>query len=544
MDAFLSKLRFSGTTLSLVYSTFLGGSDWDSASGICVNTSGDVFVLGQTWSTDFPTVNPLPAPNNVLQGSGNIFVSRVSFSGSSLNLVYSTYLGGSSDGANLCTNCWGAHRIALDASGNVYVTGTTASTDFPVVNPLPGANNFLHGPADAFVSKLSFSGSALSLAFSTYLGGSGYDAGTAIAVDSSGNVYVTGATGSIDFPTVNPLPVRDGVGSFVTKLRPSGSTFNPVYSTYFAPTSSMVVDSGGNVYVSGTRYGGFPIVNPLPSPVFTPNGVMVAKISPETVVGPDTTPPLVTPIISGTSGNNGWYRSNVTLSWSVTDPESGIASSTGCAPAALTSDTAGTKITCSATNGAGLSTSASVTIKIDQTLPPVVLFGIIGGPPKQVQMSSIDVTSGLQTIQVPTCTNCTASTSAFTPGTKNAVITTATKTDATKGSSVKVVATDMAGNSTIFDPVDMTIQGEGKPEVHTLSISSLERVVQITNGNPGIHHMMLKVNQVEIPVSPLKNGERRSFDIGYALRAGQNNLITLTAFGGRQATAWIVFTEP
>jgi hypothetical protein len=124
------------------------------------------------------------------------------------------------------------------------------------------------------------------------------------------------------------------------------------------------------------------------------------------------------------------------------------------------------------------------------------------------------------------------------------VITTATKTDATKGSSVKVIATDMAGNSTIFDPVDMTIQGDGKPEVHTLGISSLEHVVQITNGDPGIHHMTLQVNQVEIPVSPLKNGESRSLDIGTALSAGNNNLITITAFGGRKATAWFVFTEP
>jgi hypothetical protein len=181
---------------------------------------------------------------------------------------------------------------------------------------------------------------------------------------------------------------------------------------------------------------------------------------------------------------------------------------------------------------------------VDTTAPTVGLLRTIAGPPKQVQISSRDYRSGLRTIQALACSNCFATTAPFVQGTTDPVITTATKTDATKSSSVQVKATDMAGNSTIFDPVDITIEGDGKPEVHTMSISSLEHVVQISNGTPGIHHMVLKVNQVEIPVSPLKNGEKRSLDIGTALSAGNNNLITLTAFGGRQATAWIVFTEP
>ena len=101
-----------------------------------------------------------------------------------------------------------------------------------------------------------------------------------------------------------------------------------------------------------------------------------------TVVGlipADTTPPIIVPHIAGTLGNNGWYRSNVTVSWSVSDPESGIASSTGCTSTTLTTDTAGATLTCSAKDGAGLTASVSVTIKIDKTAPTATVDVVTNG---------------------------------------------------------------------------------------------------------------------------------------------------------------------
>src|SRR5262249_53088687 len=145
-------------------------------------------------SVNFPVVNPLPAPNNALQGSSDAFVSKLSAAGNTL--VYSTYLGGS--GSDVGTG------IALDGMGRASVDGMTESANFPVVNPLPPPNNALQGAQDAFVSKLSAAGNAL--VYSTFLGGSSLDAGNGIAVDGLGRASVVGSTQSANFPLVNPLP--------------------------------------------------------------------------------------------------------------------------------------------------------------------------------------------------------------------------------------------------------------------------------------------------------------------------------------------------
>ena len=144
-------------------------------------------------STDFPTVNPIQSTNNS-HYYGTAFVTKFNAAGSAV--VYSTYLGGS--------NYDQGNGIAVDSSGNAYVTGYTASSDFPTVSPIQATNK---GVADngenAFVAKLSADGSQL--VYSTYLGGSVSDDATGIAVDSSGEAYVAGSTLSTDFPTVNPL---------------------------------------------------------------------------------------------------------------------------------------------------------------------------------------------------------------------------------------------------------------------------------------------------------------------------------------------------
>ncbi len=252
----------------LIYSTYLGGSGGDNGLGIAVDSSGNVYVTGSTNSTNFPTMSPHQSANGEGVG-GTAFVTKFNASGSAL--VYSTYLGGS-NGSDV------GNGIAVDSSGNVYVTGRTTSTNFPTVNQF----QFTNGggvKGTAFVTKLDASGSFL--AYSTYLGGTGGDAGNGIAVDSSGNAYVTGSTGSVDFPTMNPFQLRNGeatAGStaFVTKFNASGSAL--VYSTYLGGTYmagaltagdtgyGIAVDSGGNAYVTGnTRSQGFPTMNPFQS---------------------------------------------------------------------------------------------------------------------------------------------------------------------------------------------------------------------------------------------------------------------------------------
>ncbi|HMD83784.1 MAG TPA: SBBP repeat-containing protein [Terriglobia bacterium] len=251
-DAFVAKLNAAGS--ALVYSTYLGGNNLDVGYGIAVDSSGNAYVTGETGSTDFPTLNPIQAINHGLYG--NAFVAKLNASGSAL--VYATYLGGSYSDI--------AYSIAVDSSENAYVTGQAASPDFPTANPLRATKS---GYSDAFVAKLNAAGSAL--VYSTYLGGSSFDIGHGIAVDSSGNAYVTGETGSSNFPTVNPLQATNkstvGSNAFVAKLNAAGSAL--VYSTYLGGSYEdngygIAVDSSGNAYVTGYNAShDFPTVNAI-----------------------------------------------------------------------------------------------------------------------------------------------------------------------------------------------------------------------------------------------------------------------------------------
>jgi hypothetical protein len=259
-DAFVVKLNPTGS--ALVYSTYLGGSGGDAGSGVAVDRAGSAYVTGYTESTDFPTMNPLQPANGGggKGGIGNAFVTKIASSGSAL--IYSTYLGGSGNNSGGDTGS----GIAVDSAGNTYVTGITESTDFPTMNPLQPA---LEPFEDAFVTKINPSGSAL--VYSTYLGGLGGDGGGGIAVDSTGNAYVTGFTFATNFPTKNPLqPALDGIeDAFVAKVNPTGSAL--VYSTYLGGSpynigSGVAVDGSGSAYVTGyTDSTNFPTRDPLQS---------------------------------------------------------------------------------------------------------------------------------------------------------------------------------------------------------------------------------------------------------------------------------------
>lgn len=236
----------------LVYSTYLGGSEVDWATGIAVDQDGSAYVTGQAFSIDFPTSSSFQqdCPTAAFGGCIDAFVTKLSPDGGSI--VYSTYFGGTGDE--------GSSAIAIDGAGNAYVTGSTRSFDFPTVNPVQPA--FGSDPDynwDAFVAKFSADGSAL--LYSTYLGGADNDFGFGIAVDNDGRAYVTGTTYSTDFPTVNPRqPMLSGSsGAFVASFAPDG--FVLLYSTYLGNNSAahaIAVDGQGYVSVTGetTNYDG------------------------------------------------------------------------------------------------------------------------------------------------------------------------------------------------------------------------------------------------------------------------------------------------
>jgi hypothetical protein len=239
-NAFVAKLNAAGT--ALVYSTYLGGNVGDEGLGIAVDGSGNAYVTGSTTSKNFPTT---PGAFQTTYGSGqDAFVAKLNAAGSAL--VYSTYLGSSGNDQGL--------GIAVDGSGNAYVTGYTLSSNFPTT---AGAFQTTYGSGqDAFVTKLNASGSAL--VYSTYLGGSGADQGNGIAVDGSGNAYVTGSTNSTGFPTTAgafQTTYGGGADAFVTKLNAAGSAL--VYSTYLGGSggdagNGIAVDGSGNAYVTGS----------------------------------------------------------------------------------------------------------------------------------------------------------------------------------------------------------------------------------------------------------------------------------------------------
>ena len=322
-DAFVAKLSTDGSRL--VYSTYLGGSNVDHGAAIAVDASGAAYITGSTYSTDFPTASPFQVSNG---GGQDAFVAKLSADGSSL--VYSTYLGGSGgslsypeQGQGIAVDAQGnayitgatssanfpvmlpfqstldgwedaflaklnptgwpvystylggsgvdcANAIAVDATGSVYIVGYTYSTDLPVVNALQ-PSIATAGNMDAFVAVLAPSGNSLS--YLSYLGGTGSDTATSVALDSVGGVYVAGWTLSANFPLAGSLQSVNGgnYGAFVMKMRLSAAA-PPVLSIACTHAANFTQgQSGGytltvqNAVSAGPTNGMVTVTETLPS---------------------------------------------------------------------------------------------------------------------------------------------------------------------------------------------------------------------------------------------------------------------------------------
>jgi hypothetical protein len=268
-DAFVTKLNpDSGGAVTLAYSTYLGGGSDDTGNGIAVDPTGAAYVIGSTISTDFPTQDQFQADAG--DGDYDAFVAKLDpDTGGAVTLAYSTYLGATAYNPLGIEDI--GNGIAVDSAGAAYVTGQTYS-GFPTQDQFQTDQT----GADAFVTKLNpDTGGAVTLAYSTYLGGGDLETGYGIAVDSAGAAYVTGSTASTSFPTQDQFQVNQpGTDVFVTRLNPdTGGAVTLAYSTYLGSGGEeaglgIAVDGANAAYVTGKTssnalIGEFPTQDPL-----------------------------------------------------------------------------------------------------------------------------------------------------------------------------------------------------------------------------------------------------------------------------------------
>jgi len=278
VDAFVVEFSSSG---SPIYSTYLGGSGSDYGNAIAADAAGDAYVTGSTTSANFPTAGgPYQA---ALKAGADAFVAKIA--PNTGGIVYSTFLGGSGDEEG--------NGIAVDASGAAYVTGDTSSTNFPLMGPYQ--STYGGGATDAFITRLA--GSGQSLLYSTYLGGSGADAGFAIVTDPAGNSYVTGSTTSTDYPVTGDAfqasnqAASGATNAIVTGLNASGAGL--LFSSYLGGNTSQSASAGdfgtavalncaaGLVVAGGTSSNNFPATSAAATAAY-PGGTtdgFVAKIA-------------------------------------------------------------------------------------------------------------------------------------------------------------------------------------------------------------------------------------------------------------------------
>jgi len=251
---------------TISYCTYLGGSGVTAITGVAVDASDNLYVTGWTEAINFPTAGAVQASN---QGGVDVIVAKLNSTGTGLQ--YATYIGGRA-------NDQGA-AIAVDSLGQAYVTGSTSSSNFPLVL---SNRSGLGGVTSGFALKLNAVGNTL--LYSGYLGGTIFDAGAAIAVDSNYNAYIGGTTQSSNFPTLNPTQAAFGGGTdaFITKLNSAGTI---TFSTFLGGSGNelvggIAVDSVGDIFVAGgTSSTNFPVVSPYQNALSGSQDAFVTKIS-------------------------------------------------------------------------------------------------------------------------------------------------------------------------------------------------------------------------------------------------------------------------
>jgi len=256
-DAFVVKL--TANFQQFIYSSLIGGGGKESGVSLTIDSAGSAYISGRTSSQDFPLVGAMQP----IYGGGDFdaFVSKLSADGKTL--VYSTYLGGG-DTEDLMDRS----GIGIDSDGNVYVTGDTQSTDFPVKNAVQAAKNGAASTSDGFVSVINPSGS--NFVYSTYMGGTNDDFGLAIATDQSHNAYIAGSTKSTSFPgSTSTRTSTTTSDAFVAKLNPTGSAIT--YLTFIGgaagneAANAIALDNDGTAVIVGSAGAGVPTLNSIQS---------------------------------------------------------------------------------------------------------------------------------------------------------------------------------------------------------------------------------------------------------------------------------------
>ncbi len=316
-DAFVARLH--PTTFELLASTYFGGSFGDQLRAAAIDGNGSVYLLGATVSTDWPVT--LNAFQPMKSGGTDMFVTK--FNPAEAGLSYSTYLGGSLDDQS--------NGLAVDASGQAYLTGQTNSTDFPVVNSLQPAStvsNFFGTSRDVIVAKLSANGSAL--LFSSYLGGGGDEVAVGLALDSKRSIYLTGGTVSSDFPVLAPAQTNRGfsVEGFLTKLTPqadlavsNAAQHNPVMASqpysYTATVTNLGTDEAVDARLSTTVPSGLTNVT-----ISSSAGAMTCTAAPNVQcrLGELAMGATATVTIEGTAPATGALEHTVSVSSATVDP--------------------------------------------------------------------------------------------------------------------------------------------------------------------------------------------------------------------------------